>query len=290
MKEKRKASSGAAKPLSASVRSTSTQSGADLGGTHPDLRERRTVADPVAELREAELQVEHEVRVAQAQRHLRQLEVVEVGGPGEVVGTIAVARLRGGDRVVDEPLRLGDASSNLGKLVARRGCDRGRRERNGADQREQDGEPAHQPWRSSTASVEVSVDLVHRRLDLVRTLPGLDIRPEVGRNRLFELLHEFVILLAERAFDVLEVLEVRVADGLLRSLRVAFADLVDGGVKSVLISSISATASAGVVDSSSDSSEPPQPAATPSATVARSRGSTADSLSMVILSCEGRVT
>ena len=40
----------------------------------------RAVADPVAHLGERELGVEHEVRVAQAQRDLDELEVVEVGG------------------------------------------------------------------------------------------------------------------------------------------------------------------------------------------------------------------
>ena len=58
---------------------------------------------PFRSFAKLELQVEHEVRVAEAERHLGQLEVVEVGRPREVVGTIAVAGLRRRDRLVDEP-------------------------------------------------------------------------------------------------------------------------------------------------------------------------------------------
>ena len=68
-----------------------------------ELRDRGAVADPVAELGERELEVEHEVRVAQAQRQLRELEVVEVRLAREVVAPLAVAGLRRLYRLVDEP-------------------------------------------------------------------------------------------------------------------------------------------------------------------------------------------
>ena len=94
---------------------------------------------------EAELEVEHEVRVAQAQRHLGELEVVEVGGAGELVRVLAVARLCRCDGLVDEAACLGDPCPHLGELVVRRGRERRRREGAGRDQRQQDDEAAHQP-------------------------------------------------------------------------------------------------------------------------------------------------
>ena len=57
----------------------------------PHGRERVAVANPVPELGELEFQVEDEVRVAQPERNLCELEVIEVRGPGDVVRTFAVA-------------------------------------------------------------------------------------------------------------------------------------------------------------------------------------------------------
>src|SRR6185295_18832776 len=125
--------------------------GVDLGSIRPELRKRGIVADSVPELRETELQVEHEVRVAEPERHLRELEVVEICGPGKVVRVLAVPDRRGGDSLVDEAAGFGDACSDFRELFVRRGSECGRRESAGGDQSEQDGDPAHQLCRSSTA-------------------------------------------------------------------------------------------------------------------------------------------
>ncbi len=89
--ENRKASSGAAKPLSASVRSTSRNPSKISAFVSLQLTDRLAVADAVPQLRERELHVEHEVRVAQPERHLRVFEVIEVRRAGELVAALAVA-------------------------------------------------------------------------------------------------------------------------------------------------------------------------------------------------------
>ena len=114
---------GRREPLVASVRSTSTSPEWISAALDRISDSDGAVADSVAELREAELEVEHEVRIAEPQRHFRELEMVEIGGAGEVVSTVAVTRLRGSDRLVDEAASFGDACPDLGELVARRGRD-----------------------------------------------------------------------------------------------------------------------------------------------------------------------
>ena len=151
MKAKKKASSGAAKPLSASVRSTSSRPGSDLRRARADLGHRGAVADPVPELGEAELEVEDEIRVAKPERHLGELEVVEIGGAGDVVRLFAIPGRRSRDGLVDEPARLGHPGPHVGELVLGRGREGRRREGAGRDQRQQEREPAHQPCRTSTA-------------------------------------------------------------------------------------------------------------------------------------------
>ena len=74
----------------------------------------------------------------------------------------------------------------------------------------------------------LAFDCVHRRLDLVRALSVLDFVPEGGRDRLLELLHQVLVALAERSLDRLEVVDVRVADGLLGGFEVSRASLGDG--------------------------------------------------------------
>ena len=123
----------------------------DLGRIRPDLRQRGVVADSVAELREAELEVEHEVRVAEPERHFSELEMVEIGGAGEVVRAVAIAGLRGSDSLVDEAAGFGDTCPDLGELVARRGREGRARERAGGDQSEQDGEACASALQDSTA-------------------------------------------------------------------------------------------------------------------------------------------
>ena len=231
MKEKRKASRGAANPLAASVRSTSTSPEWISAAFDRISDSRRAVADPVAELREAELQVEHEVRVAEPERHLRELEMVEIGGPGEVVRAVAVPGRRGSDGLVDEAAGFGDACPDLRELVVRRGGDGRCRERAGGDQSEQDGEPAHQLCRSSTALSRSASICVHRRLDLVRALSVLDFVPEVVEIASSSSSIKSWSRSPSGASTRLEVVDVCVADGLLGGFEVSRARLGDGGRK-----------------------------------------------------------
>ena len=61
--------------------------------------------------------------------------------------------------------------------------------------------------------------------------PVLDFVPEGGRDCLLELLHQVLVALAERSLDRLEVVDVRVTDGLLGDFVVSRASLGDGGRK-----------------------------------------------------------
>ena len=56
----------------------------------PHGRKRGSVSNPVPELGELEFQVEDEIRVAQPERNLCELEVIEVRGPGDAVRTVAI--------------------------------------------------------------------------------------------------------------------------------------------------------------------------------------------------------
>ena len=93
---------------------------------------------PFRNVRERELDVEHEVRIAKAKRDLRVLEVVEVRLPREVVGALSVAGLRRGERLVDELARACDLGSRALHLAVIGAGRRGRDER-GQQQEEGDG-------------------------------------------------------------------------------------------------------------------------------------------------------
>jgi hypothetical protein len=64
--------------------------------------------------------------------------------------------------------RLGDARAHLGELVADADASAGAAKAPARDQREQEAKRAHQLLEELHGLVEVGVDLVDRRLDLVR--------------------------------------------------------------------------------------------------------------------------
>ena len=149
----------------------------DRGRVAAQLAQRRAVPDAVAQLGEAELEVEHEVRVAQPERHLGELEVVEVGRAREVVRALPIARACSGDGLVDERVRARDLRAGGGELVvARRPPGRQARRRRRATP--EGGEPASLLQRRHGA-VEVAVDVLRGRLDLGRRLARLDVVAEL---------------------------------------------------------------------------------------------------------------
>src|SRR5262245_30484979 len=68
---------------------------------------------------------------------------------------------------------------------------------------------------------EVRLDLADQLLALGRRRAALDLLAQLGRDRLLELLVEVRVDLAERPLDLLEVVDVRLGDGLLGGSRVA---------------------------------------------------------------------
>jgi hypothetical protein len=114
--------------------------GPHRGGVRADLRHRRAVADVVAQRGVLELGVEHEVRVAQAQRDLDELEVVEVGLLRQRVGAVAVARLVGLKRLREQHARRVD----LAVAAVDRGVG-GERRRGEREQRDEGQEADERP-------------------------------------------------------------------------------------------------------------------------------------------------
>ena len=105
-----------------------------------DPADGRAVADVVAQLRVLELRVDHQVRVAQAQRDLDELEVVEVGGARERVRLVAVPGLQRVERPAEDHPRLVDLL--LGALGRDGGAERGRGDGEQCDDGEKGGESA----------------------------------------------------------------------------------------------------------------------------------------------------
>ena len=110
--ENPKATAARRRPSRRARVSTSAQAGAHLDDRRRISSIGRRLSRSVAQLRELELGVEHQVRVAQAQRDLDVLVVVEVGGARELVGPLVVAGLRS---------RVATARSAGGRSRSRRG-------------------------------------------------------------------------------------------------------------------------------------------------------------------------
>ena len=220
--EKPNASAGAARPLAASSRSTSSRCPRRATVLVADVGHGRAVADPAAQLGEGELGVEDEVGVAQPQRDLDALEVVEVGVAGQAVGARPVTRLDGVERGGDLGARQGHLAAALGELVAavRRGHTGQRR---GEDERQDDAAPREGHRSMASAFVEVRDDLLDGRGDL----RGGGLRPhrraQLRADGLLQALLELGVLGLERALDLLEVRDVGLRDLLFGRRVVALA-------------------------------------------------------------------
>ena len=196
----------------ASSRSTSSSSRA-ASTVRRDLVDRRRRGS-VAQLGERELGVEHEVRVAQAQRDLDELEVVEVGGAGQLVGLVGVARLVGLSASATSARATRHLVPAALELIAAPAA----RRRGGASTATRSATAegraarAHRSAASALSrSATIGVDL---RLDLGGRLAGLHLARRPLADGVLELLLELLVLL-ERALDLLEVLQVGLGDLLL---------------------------------------------------------------------------
>ena len=141
MNADRIASSGAAEPGSASVRSTSSRPRCVAAATRRTSLSGAPVFDRGAQSREVLLELEGQGVVADAQRDLDELEVIEIGAPRGRVGLLGLAGGVQGDAVLDQRPRLVQLDEGLG-FGDVRSTDRHRgQEADPADQREDgDGE------------------------------------------------------------------------------------------------------------------------------------------------------